>query len=137
MADVLAATAPHDAIVAAVEQNWRAALCTFGLAPGTTIRDDAELFWYVTGLPDPSFNSIMYANLAPDRIDAAVEELHALRRRHGVPVNWVVGPTSRPLDLPDQLRARGLRHLLDLTPLTLTLADLRDDDPPPPGLWTI
>ncbi|MGE3270703.1 MAG: hypothetical protein AB7P40_18260, partial [Chloroflexota bacterium] len=68
-------TASADAVVAAVEANWRASVRMFGLAPGTLIRDDDELFWYVTGLPDATFNSIMYANLAPDRIDAAVNEL--------------------------------------------------------------
>jgi GNAT superfamily N-acetyltransferase len=121
-------------VVEAVERNWRASVGAFGLAPSTTIRDDDELFWYVTGLPDATFNSIMYANLAPSRIDAAVDELHTLRRTHAVPMGWLVGPTSRPLDLPARLRVRGLQHRADLTPMTLPLAVMEADVEPVPGL---
>lgn len=113
--------ASNDAVLAAIDRNWRASSRAFGLAPSTIIRDDAELFWYVTGLPSAAFNSVMYANLAPERIDAAVEELQALRQTHGVPIGWLVGPTSRPVDLGAQLLARGFRHRVDLTPMTRSL----------------
>ncbi|MGE3272120.1 MAG: GNAT family N-acetyltransferase, partial [Chloroflexota bacterium] len=101
---------------------------------GTLIRDDDELFWYVTGLPDATFNSIMYANLAPDRIDAAVNELRRLRAIHRVPINWLIGPTSRPFDLPAQLMARGFRHLADLTPMTRSIVEPLPAAEPVPGL---
>ncbi|MCC7369065.1 MAG: GNAT family N-acetyltransferase [Chloroflexi bacterium] len=114
--------ASAERIVAAVEVNWRASVSAFGLAPSVSIRDDRELFWFLTGLPDPAFNSIMYANLPVGRIEAAVAELGRLRAAHRVPMNWLVGPASRPLDLPRRLRAQGLAHLTDLTPMTSTLA---------------
>jgi ribosomal protein S18 acetylase RimI-like enzyme len=123
-----------DELVDAVERNWRAGVGAFGLAPTTVVRDDPELFWYVTGLPEAAFNSVMYANLAPDRIDAAVAELRALRAEHGVPINWLIGPTSRPLDLADQLVARGFRHLIDLTALAARLEDVHADEAPPAGV---
>jgi GNAT superfamily N-acetyltransferase len=123
MADLLR-DASDDAVLAAIDLNWRASSRAFGLAPTTTIRDDDELFWYVTGLPTAAFNSVMYANLAPERIDAIVEELSALREAHGVPIGWLIGPSSRPADLGAQLVARGFRHLIDLTPMTASLAAL-------------
>ena len=121
MVDVL--RDPSDeALLAAIDLNWRASARAFGLAPTTVIRDDDELFWYVTGLPSGAFNSIMYANLpTPTQIDAAVEALHALRQRHGVPIGWLIGPASRPTDLGRQLQARGLQHKLDLTPMARSL----------------
>jgi GNAT superfamily N-acetyltransferase len=131
---VLRADESRERLLDAVERNWRAAVGAFGLAPTTRVRDDAELFWYVTGLPEAAFNSVMYANLAPDRIDAAVAELRALRAERGVPINWLIGPTSRPLDLAEQLVARGFRHMVDLTALSLRLADAPTGEPPPPGL---
>jgi ribosomal protein S18 acetylase RimI-like enzyme len=124
-AQVLPGDAPDAEVVAALERNWRACVREFGHAPATHMRDDDELFWYVTGLPDAAFNSVMYANLAPDRIDAAVDEIVSLRRQHRVPMNWLIGPTSRPTNLPSQLRARGFHYIADLVPLTLKLADLR------------
>jgi GNAT superfamily N-acetyltransferase len=121
MADVL--RDPSDeAVLTAIDLNWQASSRAFGLAPTTVVRDDDELFWYITGLPSGAFNSIMYANLpTPERIDAAVEELYALRQRHGVPIGWVIGPSSRPIDLGRQLQARGLQHRRDLTPMTRSL----------------
>ena len=92
---VVPADAAPETIVGAVERNWRASVRAFGLAPTTVVRDDPELFWYVTGLPDAAFNSVMYANLAPERVDAAVDELFRLRETYDVPMGWLVGPTSR------------------------------------------
>ena len=129
MADVL--RDPSDeAVLAAIDLNYRASARAFGLAPSTVIRDDDELFWYVTGMPSAAFNSIMYANLpTPERIDAAVAELHALRQRHGVPIGWLICPSSRPTDLGQQLQARGLHYGRDLTPMTITLDALPAAEP--------
>lgn len=115
--------APTPAVIAAIEANWRASVAAFGLSPSVAIRDDRELFWFLTGLPDATFNSIMYANLRPERIDAAVAELQALRAAHGVPMNWLIGPASRPTDLAEQLLARGFEHYVDLTPMTRSLLE--------------
>src|SRR5689334_169932 len=81
----------HEAIVDALERNWRASVGAFGLAPGTTVRDDDEMFWFVTGLPDGALNSIMYANFTPDRVDAGIAERIRLHETYGVPINWLVG----------------------------------------------
>lgn len=122
-----------DEVIAAIEANWRASVGAFGLAPGVTVRDDAELFWYVTGLPEAAFNSIMYANLGPGRLDAAVAELQLLRATYNVPMNWLIGPTSRPLDLAEQLVARGFTHRRDLTPMMRSLVTPLPELDPVPG----
>jgi GNAT superfamily N-acetyltransferase len=124
-------------VIAAVEANWRACVAAFGAAPSVTIRDDREMFWFLTGLPDPAFNSIMYANLEPSRIDAAVAELRTLRAAHGVPMNWMnwlIGPTSRPTDLAEHLLARGFERHRDLTPMTRSLVEPLPEVDPVPGL---
>ena len=130
MADVLRDPL-DDAVLTAIDLNWRASSRAFGLASTTVMRDDDELFWYVTGIPTAAFNSVMYANLHPDRIDVAVEDLHALRKEHSVPINWLIGPASRPKDLGAQLTARGLMHRADLTPMTRSLAGLPAAAPVP------
>jgi ribosomal protein S18 acetylase RimI-like enzyme len=98
------------------------------------VRDDHELFWFMTGLPDATFNSIMYANLGPGRLDAAIAELQSLRATYNVPMNWLIGPTSRPLDLAEQLQARGFQHRRDLTPMTRSLVSMFPEADPVPGL---
>ena len=131
---VLPADAPPEEAIAAVERNWRASVRAFGLAPSTVVRDDDELFWYVTGLPDATFNSIMYANLLPERVDAAVDELFRLRTTYDVPMGWLVGPSSRPADLGARLEAHGLVHRGTLTPMTVALAVVRTEAQPVAGL---
>jgi len=132
------AVVPRDAapetIVDAVERNWRASVRTFGLAPTTVLSDDPDVSWYLTGLPDAAFNSVMYANLAPERVDAAIDELFRLRETYDVPMGWLVGPTSRPRDLPARLQARGLRHGVTLTPMTLALVSVQAESVSVPGL---
>src|SRR5262245_19793467 len=76
-------------LLVAIDRNWRASMRAFGLAPQVHLRDDERAFWYITGVPDSAFNSIMYANLAPDQIDAAVQELRGLRAGYAVPMNWL------------------------------------------------
>jgi GNAT superfamily N-acetyltransferase len=106
----------------------------FGLAPHVRLRDDEQLFWYITGVSDAAFNSIMYANLAPDQVDAAVQELRSLRASYAVPMNWLVGADSHPADLGQRLVAAGLRHLVDLPLMTVDLSTLRYDDARPADL---
>jgi ribosomal protein S18 acetylase RimI-like enzyme len=132
MSEVLRGGSADD-LIAAVEANWRACVGAFGLAPSVAIRDDHEVFWFLTGLPDATFNSIMYANLGPGRIDAVVGELYELRAAHGVPMNWLIGPTSRPPDLAAQLLARGFTHRVDLTPMTRSLVSSLPEVDPVPG----
>jgi ribosomal protein S18 acetylase RimI-like enzyme len=132
--NVLPATAPHDAVAEAIDRNWQASVGAFGLAPTTIVSSDPDLFWYVTGLPDATFNSIMYANLAPERIDATVEQLHWLRKLYDVPMGWLVGAASRPADLGERLEARGLVHRSTLTPMTLALDSIQSEPVLMPGL---
>jgi GNAT superfamily N-acetyltransferase len=120
---------PAAAILDAIDANYRAAMRAFGLARHVEIRDDETLFWFITGIPDVAFNSIMYARLAPEQAPGAVRELHQLRQKHAVPVNWLIGPGSRPAHLAQLLQAEGLRHFIDLP---LMLADLAALPPTPP-----
>jgi len=131
---MLHADAPAATVRMAIDLNWRACMRAFGSAPGVTIRDDQELFWFITGLPDPAFNSIMYACLAPDRIDAALAEFHRLRTTYQVPMSWLVGPSSTPADLAHQLAERGLHHRSSLTPMTIQLGRLPAARSEPAGL---
>jgi GNAT superfamily N-acetyltransferase len=121
-------------LLTAIDRNWRVAMRAFGLAPHVHIRDDGQVFWYITGMDDPAFNSIMYAQLAPDQIEEVVQELRGLRETYALPMNWLVGADSQPPDLGRYLVAAGLRHLVDLPLMTAELATLPDDQARPAEL---
>jgi len=61
---------PAPTLLAAIDRNWRASMRAFGLAPHVQLRDDDQVFWFITGVPDSAFNSIMYAHLTLDQIAA-------------------------------------------------------------------
>jgi len=110
------------AILDAIDHNYRASMRAFGLAAHVKLRDDDSLFWFVTSVPDPAFNSIMYANLTPEQILPTVQELNQLRSTHAVPMNWLIGPSSRPTNLGQLLLTAGLTHFVDLPLMVVDLA---------------
>jgi GNAT superfamily N-acetyltransferase len=56
----------------------------------------------------PSWNVAQRLRLAPETVDAAVDEVHALLRERGrSSCTWEVGSSATPPDLVERLRARG------------------------------
>ena len=76
----------------------------------------------------------MYAHLTLDQIAAVVQELQTLRATYAVPMNWLVGPDSRPSTLGQHLVTHGLRHFVDLPLMTVNLHTLHYDRPHPANL---
>jgi GNAT superfamily N-acetyltransferase len=110
------------AVLDAIDHNYRASMRAFGLASHVKLRENDSLFWFITGVPDSAFNSIMYANLMPEQIPGSVRELHQLRSLHAVPMNWLIGPSSRPTNLGQLLVAEGLTYFVDLSLMVVDLA---------------
>ena len=72
---------------------------------------DLDLFWDLTDLPLPSFNNVLRARLPEAGVDAAIGQATARCLRAGVPMNWWVGPATRPIDLPSALEAHGFQRV--------------------------
>lgn len=73
----------------------------------STIRDG--LVVVDSGLVSDTFNKVLGARLADDGADARIDEALGYVRGTGRPFTWWVGPCSRPVDLEERLRRRGLR----------------------------
>lgn len=132
--EIILQQASQEDLLAAIDRNYRDCMRAFGLAPMCEIRDDDTLFWFYTGIPDSAYNSIMYANLTPAQIPDAIKELQALRARFGVPMNWLVGPASRPTDLGARLMEIGLKHFVDLHLMSMDLNTLFQENALPEGV---
>jgi GNAT superfamily N-acetyltransferase len=76
--------------------------------------DGPDLLWALSDIRIPMFNRLGRANLREDRADAAIDAAVTRARAKHVPLQWWVGPSSRPLDLGERLRARGFVHTRDL-----------------------
>ena len=121
------------ALVEAIEQNCIDFFMEYGRGPGCEIHEDPGVTWFATGLPDPLFNGVMTAHLAPDEIDPRIDDLVAEFRNRDLPLEWTVGSSTVPQDLGTHLRAHGFHHLLVVPGMAMDLAKL-PDEPLPDGL---
>jgi GNAT superfamily N-acetyltransferase len=118
----------------AIEANDAAFLMALGVAGGGEVREDARLRWVIGGSPVDVHNCIVHAELEPEEVDGAVDEVLGRFRAHGVPGSWHVGPSSRPPDLGQRLKARGFGGGWWDVGMAADLSRLPENAPPPEGL---
>ncbi len=124
----------HAALVSAIENNLFAFSSLFGRWDRSETREDSEIFWSVTDIPSPLFNSVLHARLEPDRIDPTIEEIKSLCRARNVPILWWTGPATRPADLPSYLQAHGFTYDGNARGMAVDLQTLKEFPPTPPLL---
>lgn len=124
---------------AAVEANYLT-LYRVGCArlAGAELREDAESFVALSGLPLPLGNAVVRVNwgelLSAAAVRARIEATLAPFVARGVPGLWYVWPSTLPTTLGDALEAYGLAHVGDPSAMALNLERWRADVPTPPGL---
>lgn len=124
--------------VAATEENLWSMWAAFGRGEGCTLVDTPEVLRFETPIPHIPYNSVMRfrAGESADvdsRIDATLERYLG----RGVPLMWVVHPTSTPVDLDRRLAARGLEEAEVAPGMVLEdLGTLPPADPAPDGIET-
>lgn len=113
-------------LVAAIEENQSSFFPSFAGVPGVDVHEEHDLLWFVTGLPVAFMNGVARARLDPEGADGRIEEVVSVFRSRGLPMQWMVGPTSRPSDLGPRLEAHGLTptHALPMMALDIQAADL-------------
>lgn len=111
-----------------VEANWEALEADLATRFGGTIEDDRHLFRFRTNLPSGFLNGLLRTDVAADAVGDLVPESRAWFPAD-MPWRWVVGPTSRPIDLADRLETAGLERRWPLMPAMAV--DLRGLDPVP------
>ncbi len=120
----------HQALVDAIEQNCIDFFMNFGRGPGCEVHEDRGVTWFATGLPDPLFNGVMTARLAPEDVGRRVDDLLAEFRKRRLPLEWTVGSSTVPSGLGSHLRARGLTHVLVVPGMAMDLTQLPDEPLP-------
>ncbi len=120
----------EDALVDAVDRNCIDFFQHYGCGPGCELHEEADLAWFVTGIPHPLFNGVMATDLPPDRVDERIDDMVAEFRRRRVPLEWTTGSRTRPVDLARHLLAKGFEHTLDVPGMAMDLRELPDEKPP-------
>ncbi|MFI7064123.1 GNAT family N-acetyltransferase [Kribbella sp. NPDC050124] len=97
-------------VVRAIEENAAELLMAMGAAGGGVQRDDGTVRWTIGGSPLDYHNAVVAADLTAEDVDSTIAASRELMRQYGVPGTWHVGPSMRPADLGDRLRAAGFRY---------------------------
>ncbi len=124
-----------EAVRAAIQANRAAFLSILCRWPHAELYEDPELRWFITGIPNPLFNSVVWAHLAPERADERICETLDVFSRRRVPMQWTVGPDSAPSDLGERLERRGLVYTGDHAGMAADLRELRERSSAPEGLF--
>ena len=95
-------------LVAAIEANMAEFWRCFGRLPGAVMHDEPDLLWFATGVPDGSLNGVIHSQFTDDDAASRIDETLEYFGRRRLPMQWWVGPSSRPADLGERLEARGL-----------------------------
>jgi ribosomal protein S18 acetylase RimI-like enzyme len=96
------------------------------------VHDEPDLLWWITDQPFAYFNMLFRANLAPERVDAAIEVAIARAGARKVSLVWWVGPATRPPTLGQSLQAHGFAA--GSAPGMAADLDALADEPPVAGL---
>ncbi len=83
----------------------------------------------MTDIPFPLFNSIMRAQLLPERIDAVIQPIIAQAESRNVPMLWWTGPTTQPADLGIHLERHGFVNEGQMPGMAVDLANLNENPP--------
>ncbi len=94
----------------AIEENLFAFFPLFRHLPRSETVLDTDLMCNITDIPFPLFNSIMRAQLTPERVEPAILGVIERGRSRKVPLLWWTGPATRPADLGRSLQAHGFVH---------------------------
>jgi GNAT superfamily N-acetyltransferase len=82
--------------------------------PGSEIVEQPHLSRHCAFPTNPMFKGVWGTNLAPDDVDAAVDESIAWFKERGAPYFfWWTAPGTAPNDLGDRLAARGLMSMAE------------------------
>jgi GNAT superfamily N-acetyltransferase len=76
--------------------------------PELRLHEENDVLWTLTDIPYPVLNCVMRLRLPLERSGKRIDAILGAARERGVPMLWFVGPLSKPSDLEERLKAKGL-----------------------------
>ena len=119
-------------LCSAIESNIFPFFQAFQQWPRAEVHDDRAILWTITDVAFPLLNCVMRAHISPEEIDSTIEAVIAQSRGHGVPLLWLTGPETWPIDLGTHLE----RHAFigEQSPgMAINLAKMKENLPSPVG----
>lgn len=121
-------------VINAIEMNIHEAWISFAHGLGANVHDEPDLLWFLSGLPFHLANGIVKARFLSDHLEGTLDKRLRLLTTEQVPMTWLIGPSTRPVDLGSHLEARGW-VLEDVAPgMAIELQTLDESLSPPTSL---
>ncbi len=117
----------RDALVEAIDRNCIDFFQHYGLGPRCELHREADLEWFVTGIPHALFNGVMGTYLGPAEADGRIDDMVAEFRRRRLPLEWTTVASTKPADLGRRLEAKGFEHTLDVPGMAMDLRKLPEE----------
>ena len=125
----------QEAVIDAIEGNLSSYFgCLAGGSNRITFHDDADVKWFVSGVPFPLLNGATSAKLDPESADRRIDEVLDQFKAAQVPMLWWTGPATRPQDIGSRLAGRGLMKAGAPPGMAMELMELDGDEAPPSGV---
>jgi len=122
-------------MMASIEDNLADQARAFASAsPLIWVRDEGHILRIESDVPHPYVNRVLWARVPAPLADQTVQEVVSTYRSRRVPLNWMVGPSSAPVDLGDHLLSAGLIRERDEVGMAVDLAALPEELDMPTGL---
>jgi hypothetical protein len=90
-------------IVEAIESNAHEAWICFAHGLGAMVYDEPHMLWFFSGLPFHLANGIVNARFPEDHLEEILDERLQHLAAKQVPMAWLIGPSTRPVDLGSRL----------------------------------
>lgn len=123
-----AAIDPHAA--AALDANFAELIRWYASRPGGEIVEGDDVTLCSTGLAFRSINCAVDIDLDPATADQRIAEVGGWFVARGKPWRWLVGPTSRPVDLEERLIRAGFELVSDGAGMALDLTGFEPEEAP-------
>ena len=119
-------------LLAAMEANYISYFAGFAQLPYLEFHNDPEMIWVSSKLR--SWNTVLRAQLAANRIATRVEATCAYFKSLNAPLLWQTLPSTQPRNLGNYLKTYGLKSIGGRPHMAADLLNLPAEPPIPPDL---
>ncbi len=119
------------AIVKAMEANFFQYYWPYAELPQGEIHFEPGCTWFVSGVPERWFNGVLDTRFEENNLQGQVENILKHFRQKGLPLQWSIGPSTKPTKLDKALLAQGLNLGYEEPGMALDLLNMNEAARPP------
>lgn len=121
-------------LASALETNLIEELTTLAQLPGGHLHRDREITWFVSGIQSPYLNGVVRAQFTTGDVHAGIEKNLSYFTTRGIPMSWMIGPSTSPNNLCEHLKTHGLKFNSELHGMAIDLRAMDREIVLPKGL---